>query len=167
MVSMGEHMQPRKNAGEQGSRPFLAPSTPEASRPYQSSPSGITRPVTASVPQVSSVHFLVHAAMPEVQQCAAARDWFAKGFTTLSIPWTEMHWTTDHWKTIQVLRSTDVPCPVMNGFFFLPNVPAGTEVEFAVHAGVACHAPHDTAGSRDTTDVWFNNDGLNYRQTTR
>jgi hypothetical protein len=56
---------------------------------------------------------------------------------------------------------------VVNGFFFLPNVAPGVEVEFAVHAGLACHAPSDTAGSRDTGDLWFNADGGNYRQQTR
>jgi hypothetical protein len=105
--------------------------------------------------------------MPEVQALAHSRGWLSRGFTTLSIPWTEMHWTLDDWKTVRVLRSTDVPCPVMNGYYFLPSVPTGTEVGFAVHAGIACHAPQDTAGTRDTTDLWFNNDGLNFRQVTR
>jgi hypothetical protein len=39
-------------------------------------------------------------------------------------------------------------------------------VEFAVHAGVACHASHDTAGNRDTASLWFNNHGRNYYQAT-
>jgi hypothetical protein len=147
-------------------RPFLAPTT-EQTIVHPSSPSGVIRPVTAMVPAVSSIHFLVHAGMPEVQELAHSRGWFAQGFTTLSIPWTEMHWTTDEWKTAHVLRSTDVPCPVMNGYFFLPHVPSGTEILFAIRAGVACHAPHDTAGTRDTTDLWFNNQGLDYRQVTR
>lgn len=146
-------------------RPFLAPTTGET-EVLSSSPSGVIRPVTAAVPSVSAVHFLVHAGMQEVQALAQAKGWFARGFSTISIPWTEMHWTTDGWKTSHVLRSTDVPCPVMNGYFFLPNVPVGTEVEFAVHAGVACHATHDTAGSRDTAALWFNNHGRNYYQTT-
>lgn len=155
-----------KSEAQSDSRPFLAPSTPDIPR-YKSSTSGITRPVTASVPSVSSVHFLVHPEMPEVQQLAADLNWTARGFTILTVPWCEMHWTTDGWKTSHILRSTDVPCPVMNGNFFLPNVNAGTEVEFAVHAGIACHHPQDTAGTRETTDLWFNCDGLNYRQRTR
>jgi hypothetical protein len=147
-------------------RPFLAPTT-EETEPLTSSPSGVIHPVTASVPSLSAVHFLVHAGMAEVQALAESRGWFARGFNTLSIPWTEMHWTLDGWKTSHVLRSSDVPCPVMNGFFFLPNVPVGTPVEFAVHAGVACHASHDTAGNRDTASLWFNNRGRNYLQLTR
>lgn len=119
------------------------------------------------MPKVSSLHFLVHPDMAEVQDLARGRGWPEKGYTTLSIAWVELHWTLDGWKTTQVLRSTDVPCPVVNGSFFLPNVAAGTEIEFAIHAGIACHAPQDTAGVRDSADVWFNNAGINYRQVTR
>lgn len=153
------------SSAETRSRPFFAPTT-EETLVHPSSPSGVIHPVTTSVPAVSSVHFLVHAGMPEIQALAVRRGWVSQGFTTLSIPWTEMHWTTDGWKTVRVLRSTDVPCPVMNGYYFLPNVPCGSEVEFAVRAGVACHAPQDTAGMRDTTEIWFNNQGENYRQVT-
>ena len=148
------------------SRPFLAPVTQETIV-HPSSPSGVIRPVTATVPAISTVHFVVHAGMPEIQGLASARGWLERGFTTLSIPWTEMHWSTDGWKTVHVLRSSDVPCPVMNGYYYLPNVPTGVEVSFAIHAGIACHAPQDTAGMRDASDVWFNNHGLNYRQTTQ
>lgn len=119
------------------------------------------------MPKVSSLHFVVHPDMAEVQALAASRGWPEKGYTTLSTAWVELHWTLDGWKTTQVLRSTDVPCPVVNGSFFLPNVSAGTEVEFAIHAGIACHAPQDTAGVRDSADLWFNNTGTNYRQVTR
>lgn len=147
-------------------RPFLAPTT-EQTVVHPSSPSGMIRPVTTVIPAVSTIHFLVHAGMREVLELANSRGWLAQGFTTLSIPWIELHWTTDEWTTVHVLRSTDVPCPVMNGYFFLPNVPAGTEVMFAVRAGIACHAPQDTAGIRDTRDLWFNNRGHNYRQVTQ
>jgi hypothetical protein len=40
-------------------------------------------------------------------------------------------------------------------------------VEFALHVGIACHAPQDTAGARDEAGLWFNNDGRNYLQITR
>jgi hypothetical protein len=155
----------RESQSEIQARPFLAPTTEETQH-LASSPSGVIRAVTATMPSVSAVHFLVHASMREVQQLAQAKGWFARGFNTISIPWTEMHWTLDAWKSSHVLRSTDVPCPVMNGYFFLPNVAVGTEVEFAVHAGVACHASHDTAGNRDTASLWFNNHGRNYYQAT-
>jgi hypothetical protein len=158
------HHQEKTKTGE--GRPFLAPA-PEIARSYQSSDSGITRPVTASVPQLSSLHFLVHPDLPEVQGLATSQGWHEKGFHTLSITWVELHWTVDGWKTKQVLRSTDVPCPMVNGTFFVPNVAAGSEVEFAIHAGIACHAPQDTAGVRESADLWLNNQGLNYHQVTR
>ena len=36
----------------------------------------------------------------------------------------EMHYTTDGWKTSRVLKSTDVPSPYINGYFYLPFVEA-------------------------------------------
>lgn len=146
-------------------RPFLPP--PQQRLEYLSSDSGLRPMMTAPVAPTSSLHFLVHPAMVEVQDYAAQRGWFAQGFTTLSIEWLELHWTSDGWKTTHVLSSTDVPCPVVNGFFFLPNVPRGMEVEFALRVGVACHAPHDTAGSRETGELWLNNAGANFKQSTR
>lgn len=145
------------------SSPYLPPPPPRT----DTLASGLVRPTTAPGMATSTVHFLVHPAMKELLAYAAERGWFAQGFTALTIPWQELHWTADGWKTVQVLRSTDVPCPVVNGFFYLPSCPAGTEVEFAVHVGVACHAPQDTAGVRDTGELWFNHGGKNYRQTSR
>lgn len=140
---------------------------PHPSQSFSSSASGLSRPITAPVPTVTSeVHFLVHAAMAEVQRLAQERGWLERGFTALTIPWTELHVTLDNWKTVKVISSSDVPCPVVNGSYLLANITPGTEVQFAVHAGVACHAPHDTAGARDTAELWFNNDGQNYVQTT-
>lgn len=144
-------------------RPFLPP--PQPSPDYLTS--GAVRPTTAAVYPASTVHFVVHAQMPEVLAYAAERGWPAQGFTRLTVTWLELRYTTDGWASSHALHSTDVPCPVVNGFFFLPNVPAGQEVEFAVHAGLACHAPTDTAGSRDVGDVWFNNGGANFRQRSR
>jgi hypothetical protein len=144
-------------------RPFLPPPPPWP----DSLTSGAVRPTTAVMPPMSTVHFLVHGEMPEVLAYAAARGWLEKGFSRITVTWLELRYTTDGWKTTHVLHSTDVPCPVVNGFFFLPDVPPGQEVEFAVHAGLACHAPTDTAGCRDVGDVWFNNGGANYRQKSR
>ena len=35
----------------------------------------------------------------------------------LSIPWVEMHYTTDDWATSRVCKSSDVPSPVINGWY--------------------------------------------------
>ncbi len=115
----------------------------------------------------ATVHFYVHAGMSELRRYAEQRGWLAKGWTALSVPWLELHYTTDGWKTTRVLKSTDVPCPVVNGYFYLPFVEKEQEVEFAVQAGLTCRAPNDTAGERETGSFWFNNDGKNYRQRAK
>jgi hypothetical protein len=112
----------------------------------------------------SSIHFAVHPQMDELQAYAQERGWLDRGFSTLSVPWLELHWTADAWKTVNVLRSTDVPCPIVDGNFLLPNVKPETLIEFAVHVGLACHAPQDTAGVRESGELWLNNGGANYRQ---
>ncbi len=140
---------------------------PPSDDPRPSSPSGLMRAGHSAPAVTSTVHFVVHAAMPEIQAYAQARGWLERGFHVLSTPWQELHYTTDGWKSVKVLKSTDVPCPVVNGHFFLPAVAPGTPVDFAIHVGVACHAPHDTAGARDVGDVWLNNGGNNYQQVSR
>ncbi len=104
--------------------------------------------------------------MDELKQFARGQGWTDKGFTQLSIPWQEMVFTTDNWKTTQTLRSSDTPSPLVNGRFILPNVPKGTEVQFAIHVGVASHAPSDIGGYRERGDVWLNNGGKNFSQIT-
>lgn len=116
---------------------------------------------------MSTVHFAVHPGMDEIQQLARARGWLDQGFTHLTVTWLELRWTADGWKTTHLVSSDDVPCPVVNGTFHLADCAPGTEVEFAIHCGVACHAPQDTAGARDVGELWFNNGGQNYRQVTR
>ena len=144
---------------------FMAP--PHTRDETNSSPSGMMR-VAPATPKVSStVHFAVHGAMAEIQAYAQWRGWYDRGHSVISTPWQELHWTTDSWKTMRVVKSSDVPSPVINGHFMLVGVSPGTEVEFAIHVGVACHAPHDTAGSRDVGDVWLNNGGANYQQRSR
>jgi hypothetical protein len=113
------------------------------------------------------VHFHVHSELAEVRAYAKAQGWLDRGFTHLQIAWLELRYTTDGWKTTQVLRSTDAPSPVVGGYFFLAGVPAGTEVELAVHAGLFCRAPTDLAGYRERGSLWFNNGGRNYRQFSR
>src|SRR4051794_22652876 len=95
-------------------QPFAQPSAPFRQRSH-------------GLPPSSVVHFHVYPEMREVREYAAAQGWLKKGFTTLQVPWVELRYTTDRWKTTQVLRSTDVPSPVVSGFFFLPAVPRGTE----------------------------------------
>ena len=115
----------------------------------------------------SRIHFNVHAAMPELQAYAREKGWVQRGFGHLSIPWQELRFTTDGWKTTQTLKSTDVPSPIVNGFFNLPNVPKGTTVEFAIHVGVASHAPGDIAGYRERGELWLNNGGRNFTQVSQ
>lgn len=141
---------------------FLAP--PHSSAQGGSSPSGLRRVAPGTPSVTSTVHFVVHAAMPEIHAYAQERGWYDRGHSVLSTPWQEMHWSVDGWKTKQVVKSSDVPCPVVNGHFMLAGIAAGTNIEFAIHVGVACHAPHDTAGARDVGDVWLNNGGVNYQQ---
>jgi hypothetical protein len=117
--------------------------------------------------QTAMIHFLVHPMMPEISQYAQQAGWLERGFTVLSIPWLEMHYTTDDWVTSRVLKSTDVPCPVINGWFYLAHVRAGEEVEFAVHAGIGCRTPEDRSGLREEGSLWFNNGGPNYKQLAR
>lgn len=116
---------------------------------------------------MSTVHFLVHPGMEEIQAEARRRGWLDLGHTHLTVNWLELRWTADGWKTTHVVSSDDVPCPVVNGTFHLTGCQPGTEVEFAIHCGIASHAPHDTAGAREVGDLWFNNGGQNYRQVTR
>lgn len=116
---------------------------------------------------VSTIHFLVHPAMAELQREAEARGWTGRGFTALSIAWLEVRWTTDGWATTHTVSSTDVPCPVVDGTIHLSGCAPGTEVEFALRVGLACHAPHDSSFPREVGEVWLNNASQNYRQTTR
>lgn len=152
---------PPRPSANGGHRPFLPPETP-----VQSSPTGLVRPQAGTLSPHSAVHFNVTPELPELRALAASRGWLTNGWDVLGVRWQELHWTADGWQTVHVLRSTDVPCPVVNGFFYLP-VTAGTEVEFAVHVGLACRAPQDGAGQRDEADLWFNGGGRNYRQKTR
>jgi len=145
------------------SAPVLPP--PEQHLEYLST--GVVRPVQLPVEQHSAVHFLVHDNLPEVRAYADARGWLERGYTQLSIPWQEMHWTTDGWRTARVLKSTDVPSPVVNGYFHLPRVAPGTQVEFAIRVGVSCRCPQDSAGLREEGELWLNNGGRNYQQVTR
>jgi hypothetical protein len=115
---------------------------------------------------VSQIHFLVHAGMEEVKGFAIEKGWLERGYSNLTIPWQELVFSTDGWKTVHTLKSTEVPSPVVNGVFTLPTVPKGTPVEFAVHVGVACHAPNDPAGYRERGDFWLNNSGRNFTQVT-
>lgn len=151
-------MKPKEDAKE---NPILPPppSRPEA-RTVMSSMIGPRGPM-------STLHFLVHPGMIELQREADARGWNAKGFTTLTVAWQELRWTADGWQTTHTVSSNDVPCPIVNGTFHLTGCAPSTEVEFAIRVGLACHAPHDTAFARDVCEVWLNNDGQNFKQTTR
>lgn len=140
--------------------------TPSPTPPGRPSLPGPLAHLNPGVP-TALVHFLVHPLMAEVQAFAHEHGWPSRGFTVLSIAWLEMHYTTDGWATSRVCRSSDVPSPVINGWYYLLQVRSGEEVEFAVQAGIGCRAPEDRAGLRDQGAVWFNNGAANYRQTAR
>jgi hypothetical protein len=129
-------------------------------------PDNLSRIFGAGGP-ASTLHFLVHPGFPEIQAEAERRGWISRGFTTLSVTWIELRWTVDGWKTVRTVSSSDVPCPVMNGTFHLAGCAVGSTIEFALRVGLACHAPHDSAGARDVGEVWLNNQSKNYTQTTR
>lgn len=156
-------------------KPKPPPSKPDSVIPppparlsrVDSEPRGVITSMFASRGPVSMLHFLVHSDMSELRREAEARGWAERGFHALTVPWLELHWTSDGWKTTHVVSSNDVPCPVVNGTFHLSGCAPGTEVEFAIHVGIACHAPGDTAFARDVAQLWLNNDGRNFRQTTR
>jgi len=125
------------------------------------------RASTARVSPVSKIHFHVHPFMPELQRYAHDHGWLERGFTHLSVPWLALRYTVDAWATTRDLKSTDVPSPIVNGWFNLPDVPKGSTVEFAVHVGLACHAPGDAAGVRERGELWLNNEGKNYTQVSQ
>jgi hypothetical protein len=127
---------------------------------------GYVRPSTSPILRTSRIHFDVNPTLPEVVAYAGAQGWLAKGFTALSVSWQELHWTSDGWATVNKVSSMDVPCPITNGWFSLPVKP-GTTVEFALHVGLQCRTPQDTAGCRETGELWFNDGGVNYTQVTR
>jgi hypothetical protein len=121
---------------------------------------------TTTATAASAIRFEVHPSMQEVQDYARRQGWIDKGWTRVSIPWQELVYTTDGWKTQSTLKKPESPSPQANGHFLIPGVPAGTQVEFAIHVGVASQAPSDAAGYRERGDLWLNNGGGNYRQTT-
>lgn len=149
------------------SAPRASPTLPSPEDRLDYLSTGLVRPATTPLEQRSSVHFLVHGGMPEVRAYAHSREWPERGFTQIAIPWQELHWTADGWQTVNVLSSTDVPSPVVNGFFHLPRIPAGTEVEFAIRVGLSCHCPGDVGLAREVGELWLNNAGANYRQRTK
>lgn len=156
-------------------KPKPPPSKPDTVQPppptrvskADGEPRGVLTTMFASRGPVSTVHFLVHGDMIELRREAEARGWLTRGFSALTVPWLELHWTSDGWKTTHVVSSNDVPCPVVNGTFHLSGCAPGTEVEFAIHVGLACHTPGESAFARDVGELWLNNDGQNFKQTTR
>lgn len=144
-------------------RPFLAP----ASRSVSSFAPSQGKPVQRALGPTSAIHFHVHPGMDEVVRFAADQGWNAQGWSRLSVLWVDMVYTTDAWKTTKTLRSTDVPSPIVDELFYVPDVERGTEIEFAIHVGVGCAHPDDLAGYRERADVWLNNGDKNFKQVTR
>ncbi len=130
-------------------------------------PPGRLAPIFGSQGPSSTLEFLVHAGLPELRREAVRRGWLTKGFSSLTVTWLEVKWTADGWKSLHTVSSDDVPCPIVNGVIHLSGAAPGTPVEFAIRVGLACHAPEDTAGVREVGEVWLNNRGRNYTQTTK
>lgn len=146
-------------------RPYLPPSL-EAGGGKRVSGFWMARPVNVPVAPLASIHFLVHTGMQEIQELATTNGWYERGCANLIVSWTEVYWTTDAWQKTHVTRSTDVPCPMVNGYIFLPEVAPNTEVEFALRVGISARAAHDTCLERAAGEVWLNNHGTNYKQKT-
>lgn len=138
----------------------------EASGGGQALRPGYSRPISSPVVRSSRIHFDVNTGLPEVVAYVRSRGWVAQGFSDVSVAWQELHWTTDGWRTVHRLSSHDVPCPITAGWFTLPIKP-GTRVEFALHVGLECRAPEDSVGAREVGDLWFNDAGRNYQQTSQ
>lgn len=113
----------------------------------------------------SVLRFDANPQLAEIQQYAQDKGWIANGWTDLSVFSQDLVYTTDNWKTTQVLHSYSEPSPLVNGRWNLPVSP-GSNVEFALHVSVASHDPSDIGGYRERGDVWLNNAGQNYTQTT-
>lgn len=136
------------------------------SKAPKSAPAANAAPPPAKTAPASAIRFDVHPGLPEVQDYARRQGWLDKGWTQVTIPWQDLVYTTDGWKTTNTLKSSETPSLLSDGRFLIPGVPAGTEVEFAIHAGIASQAPSDTSGYRERGDLWLNNGGGNYRQIT-
>ena len=135
-----------------------------AAAPVKAAAAPIAAPAKAAAPApraqaASALHFDVHPGLADIRGYAEGKGWIHNGTTQLSIAWQSLIYTTDGWKTANELKSSEVPSPVANGRFTLPGVPSGTEVEFAIHVGVA------SPGAEG--DVWLNNGGQNFRQVTQ
>jgi len=143
---------------------------PAEARPSTPAPS-VTKPKKAepkaSALPTSTVHFHIHAGIPELHGYAQGRGWLANGWTVLSVPWFEIVHTSDHWKTTSHQKSTEPQAADSNGHLTLVGVAPGTEIEFALNIGIACQAPGEGGTVREQGDVWLNNGGQNFRQTTR
>jgi len=163
-----QNQEKQRNPRPSGPRPASpSPSLPSPEDRLEYLSTGLVRPASTPLEKHSAIHFLVHPGMQELKAYAHGRSWPEHGYTQIAVPWQELHWTTDGWKTANVLSSTDVPSPVVNGYFHLPRVPAGTEVEFAIRVGLSCHCPGDVGLAREVGELWLNNGGKNFRQVTK
>jgi hypothetical protein len=147
--------------------PVKAPSVPAkaAATPAKAAApkAAATKPAAALS---SSIHFHIHPGIPEILGYAQGRGWLANGWVVGSVPWYEVVFTTDHWKTTSHQKSTVAPDAAAHGKVVLEGVAPGTEIEFALNVGVACRAAADEKAPREQGDVWLNNAGANFRQTT-
>ncbi|MHB8876265.1 MAG: hypothetical protein ACYC8T_21445 [Myxococcaceae bacterium] len=138
------------------------PSTPAPSvtKPKKESaaPAAKKAPAAARQAPSSTVHFDVHPGLAEIRGYAESQGWLSGG-GGVKVSWLELGYTTDGWKTSHVLAFAELPA---TGRYPLPGVAPGTEIEFALHVGVASGRVDDAGRG----ELWMNNGGRNYRQVT-
>lgn len=137
--------------------------TPQPSSTFRPAAVGESRPAAPT----SSLEFNVHPGLDEIRRYAEEQGWTAKGWKQLSVYGVDLVYTTDNWRTTRSLRSSEVPSPYVNGHFQMPDVPKGSNVEFAIKCYVGASDPHDIGGHRARGEVWLNNGGRNYTQISR
>jgi len=100
------------------------------------------------------------ASSPEVQGFAAAKGWKTPGMS-VNVYAADLVFSTDNWKTTQTAKLQYMRDNVTKGFV-LPDVPAGSTVEYAIHAFVA-QTYKNNQYTADRGELWLNNGGNNLK----
>ncbi|MFZ9888468.1 MAG: hypothetical protein ACO3JL_13285, partial [Myxococcota bacterium] len=97
---------------------------------------------------------------PELQAVAAWRGWKRPGLR-LGLTAASLVYTTDRWSTV---KTASLEAEGSEGFL-LADVPAGTNIEFAVRASLVA-AEEQGGAPAGEIEFWLNNSGRNYSATT-